>query len=129
MVPMMDQGVFVALKHRYKKKLLQGLLTEDENGAQSLIHFLKSVNMKAATELIAESCGESRHPRYASRGERSYLSNHQRVKIRLKDRRLEMKTWMEIKMDRNLYIQELGYSMEENEISTGLKGDSNDPGF
>ena len=53
----MDQGVLVALKRRYKKKLLRRLLIEDENGI-SLIDFLKSVNMKIVTELIAESWGE-----------------------------------------------------------------------
>ena len=53
----MDQGVLVALKRRYKKKLLRRLLIEDENGV-SLIDFLKSVNMKIVTELIAESWGE-----------------------------------------------------------------------
>ena len=53
----MDQGVLVALKCHYKKKLLQRLLIEDENGT-SLIDFLKSVNMKIVTELIAESWGK-----------------------------------------------------------------------
>ena len=48
----MDQGVLVGLKHRYKKILLRRLLIEDENGV-SLIDFLKSVNMKIVTELIA----------------------------------------------------------------------------
>ena len=53
----MDQGVLVALKRRYKKKLLQRLLIEDENGV-SLIDFLKTVNMKIVSELIAESWSE-----------------------------------------------------------------------
>ena len=53
----MDQGVLVALKRRYKKKLLLRLLIEDENGV-SLIDFLKSVNIKIVTELITESWGE-----------------------------------------------------------------------
>ena len=53
----MVQGVLVALKRRYKKKLLRRLLIEDENGV-SLIDFLKSLNMKIVTELIAESWGE-----------------------------------------------------------------------
>ena len=57
LIQTMDQGVLVALKSRYKKILLQRLLIEDENDV-SLINFLKSVNMKIVTELIAESWGE-----------------------------------------------------------------------
>ena len=53
----MNQGVLVALKRRYRKKLLQRQLIEDENGI-SLIDFLKSANMKVVTELIAESRSE-----------------------------------------------------------------------
>ena len=51
--------MLVALKRWYKKKLLQRLLIEDENGV-SLIDFLKSVYVKIVMELIAESWGENK---------------------------------------------------------------------
>ena len=46
-----------ALKLHYKKKLLRRLIIEDDRG-QSVVDFLKSVNMKTVTHLIAESWEE-----------------------------------------------------------------------
>ena len=53
----MYQGVLVALKCRYRKKLLRRLLIEDEN-CVSIIEFLKSVNMSVVVEVVAESWNE-----------------------------------------------------------------------
>lgn len=51
-----DQGVLGALKRRYKKKILRRLLIE-ENG-ESVVEFLKSVDMKVVADLFAESWDE-----------------------------------------------------------------------
>ena len=53
----MDQGVLKCLKLLYRKKLLSRLLIEDDRG-QSLVDFLKSINMKKVTELITEAWKE-----------------------------------------------------------------------
>ena len=53
----MDQGVLQALKQRYKKKLLQQLLIEDENGV-SVPQFLKTINMKVVADYVAEAWKE-----------------------------------------------------------------------
>ena len=53
----MDQGVLKALKLIYRKKLLSRLLIEDDRG-ESLVDFLKSINMKKVTKLITESWKE-----------------------------------------------------------------------
>ena len=50
----MDQGVLVALKRHYKRKLLRRLVIEDDNGA-SIPQFLKSIDMKVVVELLSES--------------------------------------------------------------------------
>ena len=52
----MDQGVLIALKLRYKKKLLRRLLIEDDRGG-SVVDFLKSVDMKVV-EFVAEAWDE-----------------------------------------------------------------------
>lgn len=42
----MDQGVLKALKWNYKKKLIRRLVIEDDRG-ESVLAFLKSINMKS----------------------------------------------------------------------------------
>ena len=123
----MDQGVLVALKCRYKKKLLRRLLIEDKNGA-SLINFLglKSVNMKIVTELIAESWGEIKG---------STLCKLWRKIMPIqepKESENQTEGQEDGDEDEREFIhefQELGYSMDENEIGTWLNSDSNNPGF
>ena len=121
----MDQGVLVALKRRYKKKLLRRLLIEDENGA-SLINFLKSVNIKIVTELIAESWGEIK--------ESTLRKSWRKIMPIQEPKESEDQTEGQEDGDEDerefiREFQELGYSMDENEISTWLNSDSNDPGF
>ena len=53
----MDQGVMEALKLRYKKKLLRKLLIEDDRGI-SVVEFLKGVDMKKVSYLVAEAWDE-----------------------------------------------------------------------
>ena len=65
----MDQGVLVALKRRYKKKLLRKLLIEDDVGT-SIIDFLKSIDMKVVVHMIAESWDEIEALHCKSRGEK-----------------------------------------------------------
>ena len=55
----MDQGVLVALKRRYKRKLLHRLIIEEENGA-SIVDFFKSVNTTVVVEMTADSWDEIR---------------------------------------------------------------------
>ena len=121
----MDQGVLVALKRRYKKKLLQRLLIEDENGV-SLIDFLKSVNMKIVTELIAESWGEIKESTLR-KSWRKIMPIQEPAKS--EDQTKGQEDGDEDEQEFMHEFQELGYSMDENEISTWLNSDSNDPGF
>ena len=53
----MDQGVLVAIKRRYKRKLLEELVLEDGNG-MSVIDFLKRINILKVAELVASSWDE-----------------------------------------------------------------------
>ena len=121
----MDQGLLVALKCWYKKILLRRLLIEDENGI-SLIDLLKSVNMKIVIELIAESWGEIKE---------STLRKSWRKIMPIKESK-ESEDHTEGQEDGDEdeqefihEFQELGYSIDENEISTWLNSDSNNPGF
>ena len=65
----MDQGVLVALKRHYKRKLLQRLVIEDDNGA-SIPQFLKSIDMKVVVELLSESWNLIKESTFASPGGR-----------------------------------------------------------
>ena len=47
----MDQGVIEALKRRYKKKLLRGVIIADDRG-DSLLDYIKSVNMSTVVQLV-----------------------------------------------------------------------------
>ena len=49
----MDQGVIQALKLRYRKKLLQKLLIEDDMGV-NIADFIKSIHMLQVSHLVAE---------------------------------------------------------------------------
>lgn len=53
----MDQGVLVALKRRYKKKLVSRLILADDSG-KSVAEFLKSINMKVVVDLVKEAWDE-----------------------------------------------------------------------
>ena len=53
----MDQGVIEALKRRYKKKLLRGVIIADDRG-DSLLDYIKSVNMSTVVQLVTESWDE-----------------------------------------------------------------------
>ena len=117
----MDQGVHMALKCHYKMKLLRRLLIEDENGV-SLIDFLKSLNMKIVTELIAESWGEIK--------ESTLRKSWRKIMPIQEPKESEDQTEGEEDVQEFIHeFQELGYSMDENEISSWLNSDSNDPGF
>ena len=117
----MDQGVHMALKCHYKKKLLRRLLIEDENGV-SLIDFPKSLNMKIVTVLIAESWGEIK--------ESTLRKSWRKIMPIQEPKEGEDQTEGEEDVQEFIHeFQELGYSMDENEISSWLNSDSNDPGF
>lgn len=53
----MAQGVLVAIKHRYRRKLLKELVLEDRNGTP-INEFLKKINMLKVAELAAASWNE-----------------------------------------------------------------------
>ena len=50
----MDQGVIETVKRSYKKKLLRGVIIADDRG-ESIIDFLKSVNMNKTIQYVAEA--------------------------------------------------------------------------
>ena len=53
----MDQGVLQALKWNYKKKLIRRLVIEDDRG-ESVLDFLKSIDMKRVIQFISEAWDE-----------------------------------------------------------------------
>lgn len=53
----MDQGVIENVKRRYKKKLLRRVIIADDQG-QSIIDFIKSVNMSKVIQYVSESWDE-----------------------------------------------------------------------
>ena len=69
---------------------------------------------------------KSRNPRYASHGERSWTI-HEPMKTDVQTKGQE--DGDEDEQEFMHEFQELGYSMDENEISAWLNSDSNDPGF
>ena len=115
----------MALKRRYKKKLLRRPLIEDENGV-SLIDFLKSVNMTIVTELIAESWGEIKESTLG-KSWRKIMSIQEPKES--DDQTEGQEDGDEDEQEFIPEFQKLGYSIDENEISTWLNSDSNDPGF
>ena len=131
----MDQGVLVALKRCYRKKLLQRLLIEDENGV-SIIEFLKSAYMSVVVELVAESWDEIKASTL-----RTCKSWREIMPIQPPNDQSEVLTVGQGKygdedvnrdQDEQEFVckfQELGYSMDENEIHTWLNSDYSDPGF
>ena len=53
----MDQGVIETLKRSYKKKLLRGVIIADDQG-ESIIDFIKSVNMSRVIQFVSEAWNE-----------------------------------------------------------------------
>ena len=53
----MDQGVIETVKRSYKKKLLRGVIIADDRG-ESIINFLKSVNMNKIIQYVSEAWNE-----------------------------------------------------------------------
>ena len=53
----MDQGVIETFKRSYKKKLLRGAIIADDQG-DSIIDFIKSINMSKVIQFVSESWDE-----------------------------------------------------------------------
>ena len=53
----MDQGVLVAIKCRYRRKILEELVFQDNNGT-SLFNFLRGIHLLKVSEMIAASWNE-----------------------------------------------------------------------
>ena len=53
----MDQGVLVAIKRRYRKKILEELVLQEGNGT-SIVAFLRGINMLKVSEIIVVSWNE-----------------------------------------------------------------------
>ena len=53
----MDQGVLVAIKRRYRRKILEELVFQDNNGT-SLVNFLRGIHLFKVSEMIAASWNE-----------------------------------------------------------------------
>ena len=53
----MDQGVLVAIKQRYRRKILEELVFQDNHGT-SLINFLRGIHLLKVSEMIAVSWNE-----------------------------------------------------------------------
>ena len=53
----MDQGVLVAIKCRYRRKILEELVFQDNNGT-SLVNFLRGIHLLKVSEMIAASWNE-----------------------------------------------------------------------
>ena len=53
----MDQGVLVAIKRRYRRKILEELVCQDNNGT-SLVNFLRGIHLLKMSEMIAASWNE-----------------------------------------------------------------------
>ena len=137
----MDQGVLEALKRRYKKKIRRRLLIEEENG-QSIVAFLKSVDMKVVAELIAESWDEVQASTIQKSWRKIIASRSDQGEERSEDETSSggVDTVEQSSEDDGSSVdvrefvhvdsfQELGYSMNEDDISTWLRSDRNDPGF
>ena len=121
----LDQGVLIALKRRYKRKLLHRLIIEDENGS-SIIDFLKSVNMKVVVEMIAESWEEIS----ASTLRKSWKKI---VAMQGADSQSDHEpSSREQDGDNDKFVHEfqvLGVNLHEDDVCTWLENDSNDSGF
>ena len=144
----MDQGVLEALKRQYKKKILRKLLIGEENG-ESVVDFLKSVDMKVVADLIAESWDEiesstiqkswrkiiastvqqpdtetpSEEPSsHGGTGEEMSIERHDAGEKEGSEDQSDVAEFIDT-------FQELGYNMNEDEISIWLNSDRNDPGF
>ena len=131
LIQLMDQGVLVALNRHYKKKLLRRLLIDDENGV-SIIEFLKSVNMNVVVELVRESWDEIK----ASTLRKSWrkIMPIQPPTDQSEDLTEGQEEDEDVNRDKDEQefvrkFQELGYSINENEIHNWLNSDSSDPGF
>ena len=53
----MDQGIFVSIKRHYKRKILEELLFQDDEGMSS-VQFLKQIDMLKVSTIIAASWDE-----------------------------------------------------------------------
>ena len=52
-----DQGVHVAIKCRYRRKILEELVFQDNHGT-SLVNFLRGIHLRKVSEMIAASWNE-----------------------------------------------------------------------
>ena len=116
----MDQGVLVALKRHYKRKLLRRLVIEDDNGA-SIPQFLKSIDMKVVVELLSESWNLIKESTFR----KSWR------KIIPMESPTASDDHEEIDDTDDYYdcLHEVGCDVSQEQLDVWLNSDCNDPGF
>ena len=121
----MDQGVIECVKRRYKRKLLQKLVLEDEHGT-SVIDFLKTIDMKVVSDMISKAWNEL---------DASTLNKSWRKIIPSSDESPADASRDEVSVDTveladfTIMLESLGYQVAEADVSEWLYGDVNTPAF
>ena len=121
----MDQGVLVALKRRYKKKLLRKLLIEDDVGT-SIIDFFKSIDMKVVVHMIAESWDEIE----ASTLRKSWrkiipIQSQETGEVEVEEVAFDLEDDAEFMRG----FGEIGCELNPEDLHAWLNSDCHDPGF
>ena len=143
----MDQGVIQSLKRRYRKRLLQRLIIEDDCGT-SIVDFLKGINLKIVIDLVyaawAEICKDTLRKSWRkiipivsicskimsqspqAKASRGYgVWRGLRIRIDHGENAEEVAVTNDVPVD---LFQVLGYEMESDEINTRLDSDVGDSG-
>ena len=123
----MDQGVLVAIKCRYRKKILEELVLQKGNGT-SIVAFLRGINMLKVSEIIVVSWNEI--------GKKTLRHSWRKILPEPAEDNPEQSHESEtdngdgpVTADFQLYLQVLGENLNVSDINEWLQSDDNDKGY
>ena len=130
----MDQGILVSIKRRYKRKILEELLFQNDEG-MSIVQFLKQIDMLKVSTIIAASWDEI-SARSLRLSWRKILPEGPSVEDASEDESSVRECSVEDASEDDSCVrgcasifQELGLELCEDEIEEWLETDNNDHGY
>ena len=136
LVQPMDQGVLESLKRRYRRKILEELIFQDEEGT-TIPDYLKSINMLNVSNLIGACWDEIPNKTFQLSWSKIIPSNSEVTETpdmadisRAQTTRTEEQTCTsEAAMEFQMLFEQLGQTLSEDEVSEWISSDLNDQGY
>ena len=118
----MDQGVLVAIKRRYRRKILEELVFQDNHGT-SVVNFLRGIHLLKVSEMITASWNEIQPKTLRLTWRKIFPLEDD------DDNNQESHVCAPTVEEFHSFFKVLGQEIDENEVGEWLQTDSGDRGY